>query len=167
MKNKNNIIIFSVVFLLLGAFIGLIVWGQVTKNDSARKFENMTSREVALQQTTDMATEYHIHPELTVLVNGKEVPVPENLGVTATGMTALHTHNEKGIIHVEAPVIMDFTLGDFFAVWGKDFSRTKLLDNVVTDASEVVITVNGQKVDTYENTILRDKDTIVVSYQDK
>jgi flagellar hook protein FlgE len=36
------------------------------------------------------------------------------------------------------------------AFWGKDFSRTKLLDNKVDENTELVVTVNGQKVDTYE-----------------
>jgi hypothetical protein len=114
-----------------------------------------------------MTTEYHIHPELSIFMNGTEVPIPLNLGVKATGMTAIHTHNEKGVIHVEAPIKKDFTLGDFFAVWGKDFSQTKLLDTTVDDKSEIIVTVNGQKVDTYENTVVGDKDKIVISYQSK
>ena len=32
---------------------------------------------------------------------------------------------------------------------------------------EIEVTVNGQKVDTYENTMLRDKDKIVIIYQSK
>ena len=146
---------------------GLIVWGKTATNRKTEDLQSMSSREIALRQTTDMATTYHVHPELTIFVNGTEVSIPEDLGVTATGMTAIHTHDEKGVIHVEAPVKKDFTLGDFFAVWGKDFSRTKLLDTVADDKSEVVVTVNGQVVDTYENTILHDKDKIVISYEVK
>lgn len=146
---------------------GLIFWGRVSTSKKNESLVNMSSRELALHMTTDMATEYHIHPELTILMNGTEVPLPQNLGVTATGMTSIHTHDEKGVIHVEAPIKKDFVLGDFFAVWGKDFSQSKLLDVAVEDTSEIVVTVNGQKVDTYENTVLRDKDKIVISYQAK
>jgi hypothetical protein len=114
-----------------------------------------------------MATEFHIHPELMIIINGKEELVPQNLGVESTCMTSIHTHGEKNILHVEAPVKKDFTLGDFFAVWKKDFSKTKLLDNVASDKSEIIVSVNEQVVDSYENTILRDKDKIVISYQPK
>lgn len=160
---KKTLIIVGVIALIAG----LIYWGGAAKRKEQSNLENMTSREVALRSTTDMATEYHIHPELSIVVNGTEVPVPLNLGVKATGMTAIHTHDEKGIIHVEAPIKKDFTLGDFFAVWGKDFSRTKLLDNEINENTEIIVTVNGQKVDTYENTILGDKDKIVIIYQSK
>jgi sulfur carrier protein ThiS len=112
-----------------------------------------------------MATEYHIHPELTIMLNGKEVLVPHNVGIQPTCMTSIHTHDEPHVLHVEAPVKRDFTLGDFFAVWQKDFSSTKLLDNTVGEGSEIVVTVNGEKVNTYENTILRDKDKIIITYQ--
>lgn len=160
---KKTLIIVGVIALIAG----LIYWGGAAKRKEGAELENMTSREVALQSTTDMATKYHIHPELSIVVNGDEVPIPLNLGVKATGMTAIHTHDEKGIIHVEAPIKKDFTLGDFFAVWGKDFSSTKLLDIAVNENTEIVVTVNGQKVNTYENTIFRDKDKIVISYQSK
>jgi len=160
---KKTLFIVGVIALIAG----LIYWGGAAKRKEKADLENMTSREIALRSTTDMATEYHIHPELSIFVNGTEAPIPLNLGVKPTGMTAIHTHDEKGVIHVEAPIKKDFTLGDFFAVWGKDFSRTKLLDNEVTENTEIVVTVNGQKVDTYENTLLRDKDKIVISYQSK
>jgi plastocyanin domain-containing protein len=160
---KKTLFIVGVIALIAG----LIYWGGASKRKERSELESMSSREVALRSTTDMTTEYHIHPELSIFMNGTEVPIPLNLGVKATGMTAIHTHNEKGVIHVEAPIKKDFTLGDFFAVWGKDFSQTKLLDTTVDDKSEIIVTVNGQKVDTYENTVVGDKDKIVISYQSK
>lgn len=158
---KKTLFIVGVIALIAG----LIYWGGASKRKERSELESMSSREIALRSTTDMATQYHIHPELSIFVNGIEVPIPHNLGVGATGMTAIHTHDEKGVIHVEAPIQKDFTLGDFFAVWDKDFSSTKLLENTVDKKSEIIVTVNGEKVDTYENTILQDKDKIVISYQ--
>ncbi len=159
------------VLLVVGGSIaiiaGLVYWNGSAVQKEKAELERMTSREVALRSTTDMATEYHIHPELAIFINSAEVSIPQNLGVKANGMTAIHTHDEKGVIHVEAPIKKDFVLGDFFAVWGKDFSSTKLIDATVSENTEIVVTVNGQKVDTYENTPLRDKDKIVVSYQAK
>ncbi len=146
---------------------GLVLWGVAASSKKNEALMNMSSRELALRQTTDMATKYHIHPELAIFVDGTQIAIPQNLGVNATGMTAIHTHDEEGVIHVEAPIQKDFTLGDFFAVWGKDFSAAKLFDKAVDATHEIVVTVNGERVQTYENTILRDKDKIVISYQAK
>ncbi|MDP9249125.1 MAG: hypothetical protein M3M85_01260 [bacterium] len=162
---KSGTILSIVVIILV--FGGLLLAGNMAKTGKVEKEQALTSREVALACTTDMATEYHIHPALMVIVNGEEVLVPENIGITPNCMTSIHTHHEKNVLHVEAPVQKDFTLGDFFAVWGKDFSSSKLLDNVITDKSEIVVTVNGVRVETYENTVLGDKDKIVIEYRQK
>lgn len=162
---KKYLIVIAVV-VVFGA-VAFIFFPKHATPEEIATTASMTSREVTLRCTTDMATEYHIHPELTIFVNGTEVLVPKDLGVTPSCMTAIHTHGEKHVLHVESPVQKDFTLGDFFAVWKKDFSRIKLLDNVVTDSSEILVTVNGVNVDTYENTILRDKDQVVISYRNK
>ena len=42
-----------------------------------------------------------------------------------------------------------------------------IFDHVVDDTHEIVVTVNGGRVETYENTLLVDKDRIVISYQAK
>lgn len=82
---------------------------------------------------------YHIHAHLNVFVDGTGVWVPAGVGVTrpivldplrhdpvvkaAKGYYWLHTHDESGIIHAEAPEQHAFTLGQFFDVWGQPLSR--------------------------------------------
>lgn len=114
-----------------------------------------TNREVALRCTTDMATQFHIHPQLKIMINGAPQEVPANIGIGARCMNALHTHDASGTIHVESPEKRDFTLADFFAVWGKPFSQ----DQIIRE------TVNGIEVKDYENTVFRDKDQIVIYYE--
>ena len=47
----------------------------------------------------------HIHPGLSVSVNGELVTVPTDIGINAEqAMAALHTHDTVGTIHVESPV---------------------------------------------------------------
>lgn len=148
--------------------IALLLWQNAGKGEENNdRYAAMTSREAALICTTDMATEYHIHPELKIFINGAETPLPPNIGIKPGCMNSIHTHDGGGVIHVESPVEKQFTLGDFFAVWQEDFSRTKILDAEVTEKTELVVTVNGEPVDTYENTVLRDKDKIVITYQKK
>lgn len=62
----------------------------------------------------------HFHAHLDVYVDGKKVAVPELVGINvgANYLTELHTHDARGVIHVEAQKARDFTLGQFFAEWG-------------------------------------------------
>lgn len=108
---------------------------------------------------------FHIHPELEIFINNEKIPIPANIGIVKGCAKHLHTHDETGKLHVEALVKKEYTLSDFFAVWEKDFSSNRLLDNVADGKSEIIVTVNGIKVETYENTILKDKDKIVIEYR--
>ena len=61
----------------------------------------------------------HIHQHLDIYVNGKHEAVPANIGIyDGQFLTELHTHDATGLMHVESPVAKNFTLGEFFGVWG-------------------------------------------------
>lgn len=67
------------------------------------------------------ATHYHSH--LDIFVDGKKVAggVPANIGINpgAQYITELHTHDTRGVIHVESPKENDeFSLGQFVGEWG-------------------------------------------------
>lgn len=146
--------------------VGLLIWqSSVAKQKKVERQAEQTSREVALTCTTDMATVYHIHPELTILFNGVVQTLPNNIGIQPNCMTSIHTHSSDGVFHVEAPIAKDFTLSDFFAVWKKDFSEKRILEQDVVAPATLTVTVNGEIVTSYENTLLRDKDTIIISYK--
>jgi hypothetical protein len=66
-----------------------------------------------------VATHYHSH--LDIFANGKKVTVPALIGINpgAGYLTELHTHDTRGVIHIESPTKNDhFTLGQFVAEWG-------------------------------------------------
>jgi hypothetical protein len=66
-----------------------------------------------------VATHYHSH--LDIFVDGKHVAVPKYIGINlgANYLTELHTHDTRGVIHVESPKSNDhFSLGQFVAEWG-------------------------------------------------
>lgn len=67
----------------------------------------------------------HIHQHLDVFVNGKPVTVPAGIGINmnARFISQLHTHDVSGVIHVESDQVRDFTLGQFFDVWGVRFTK--------------------------------------------
>jgi hypothetical protein len=137
--------------------IGLTLWGSYSGS-------TLTTRELALSCTTDALTQFHIHPHLRIIINGTEQIIPAGTGITLACLHPIHTHDSTGTIHIESPVARDFTLGDFFAVWNKPFSKDQILDYKADATHAVTITVNGIRVDTYENTVMHDHDDIVISY---
>jgi hypothetical protein len=167
--NKTGMIFFGgiVAVAALLIIVGVVASKKKGLDEGPRNYETMTSREVALICTTDMATEFHIHPMLRIIIDGKDQVIPADIGIVNGCMNAIHTHDATGKLHVESPVQKDFTLGDFFAVWKQPFDRAHVLDKVAEGGASIRMTVNGALVDTYENTILRDEDQIVIEYASK
>lgn len=90
----------------------------------------------------------HIHSHLTLFVNGKQIAIPQFIGVVQQSKTTgclywLHTHGPDGIIHTEAPEIAGYTLGNFFHIWGASLSRNA----IATFNGPVTAFVNGYKYD--------------------
>jgi hypothetical protein len=93
-----------------------------TKAPWPPEYEFLADRLSALGLTTlaqeGLAT--HIHAHLDVFVDGRRVAVPALVGINpgAGYLTELHTHDTRGVIHVESPREDDeFTLGQFFGEW--------------------------------------------------
>ncbi len=155
--------IFAVIGVSVVALLGVLFLR--TTPEPVQSQSEKTNREVALTCTTDMATEFHIHPTLEIVVNGEKQLIPPNIGIQAGCMNALHTHDAVGTIHVESPEKRDFTLADFFAVWEQSFSKDEILSSKANATHRVRVTVDETEVDTFENTILKDGEHIVISYE--
>ena len=95
-----------------------------------------------------MGTAEHYHPNLQIIIDGQQVQVPANIGVDpATGaMSAVHTHETDGTIHIEADTVGEvFTLGQLFTQWGLKLTPTQIggvrVDNgalrVISDGTPV------------------------------
>lgn len=157
-------ILLPLVLVVLG--VGLVF---VFRSPSAQPSDlvetTRTTREVALACDKEMAHGFHVHSTLEIVVNGEPVLVPQNIGVRETCMTVLHTHTPDGLIHVESPEKRDFTLADFFAVWEKPFTKDEILSYRTDPTHRIVVTVDGVEVDTFENTVLRDAERIVIRYE--
>jgi hypothetical protein len=75
---------------------------------------------LGLQPLSQEGVATHIHAHLDIFVNGKHIEVPALIGINpgANYLTELHTHDTRGVIHVESPKKNDeFTLGQFAAEW--------------------------------------------------
>lgn len=96
-----------------------------------------------------MGTAEHYHPQLEVIVDGEQVQVPANIGVDpATGaMSALHTHETDGTIHIEADTVGEvFTLGQLFTQWGVKLTATQIGGVTAKAGDRVTITSDGEPV---------------------
>ncbi len=155
--HKKSYAVWWIAGIVIVIGIGLLLWG-------GQSVSTKTNRELALSCTTDPLTRFHIHPNLQIFVNGVQQTIPADLGISLTCMHPIHTHDASGVIHIESPEPRDFTLGDFFAVWNKPFSKDQILDAKVDATHSIKVTVNGTPVDTYENTVMHDNDQIVITY---
>lgn len=178
---KKAIIIVVITFGVLG--LGTFLFIQDQKHPEIKDpWGQKSTRDLALTCLEQEFTDFHIHPELTIMINGQKQDMPANIGINSGGgastthdqafqsgacLHPIHTHSADGIIHVESPVERPYTLGDFFAVWGKVFIKDQILDSK-TDASHVIrVTVNDQDSTEFENLVLKDKDKIQIIYEEK
>lgn len=111
-----------------------------------------------VQCNTSEQLAYHVHAHLAIYVDGRPRAVPLAIGIqnaqtqqTEQGPFAgggdcfywLHTHTTDGIIHIESPNQVEYTLAQFFAVWGQPLSATK----VGPASGTVTAYVNGKLVE--------------------
>ena len=55
----------------------------------------------------------------------------------------------------------------FFIIWGETFNENQILDYVVDDNHEIVVTLDGERVDTYEDTVIEDQEVLRIEYRAK
>lgn len=155
--NKANLFIFGglAVFIVLIVVLGTFFDRQELSATTATFWRET---EIACLPLGHQNLEVHIHPSLSILVDGQQETIPADIGITDDCMAEIHTHDESGQIHVEslnADKASQFTLSDFFKVWGREVQR----EGYVT-----AITVNGLKVDKASDLIFKDLDQIVINY---
>lgn len=98
----------------------------------------------------------HIHPTLTIFIDGDEETIPANLGIEGSCMREVHTHDTTGSIHIEtAKLGSTYTLADFFTVWGEEHDRQGYV---------LEITQDGEVKESVEDVILSDHSVIQMSY---
>jgi hypothetical protein len=100
-----------------------------------------------LAQLKEEGQVLHIHQHLDIIVNGQPVAVPANIGVAATYISPIHTHDTRGILHVESPIQATFTLGNFFDVWGVLLTADCIGGYCANASSTLGVYVDGQKVE--------------------
>ena len=112
-------------------------------------------------------TTMHEHADVEIFVHGKKEPIPTDIGIDPAAGTiqSIHTHDDTGLVHLESSESREFTLGEFFGVWGVRFTPS-CLGAYCNDANNrLQVFVDGDEVtDDLQDVQLDDQTVIVVTY---
>ena len=118
-----------------------------------------------------------VHSHLTIMMDNKSIITPSQIGIdkplwkdhaldkygapgmpmqgmTMPGMAPIYTTDNSGLINIGSVVNRNYTLGEFFQIWGLNL-----------DGKTVKATVDGKPVQDFKNIVLRDKENIVLHVQ--
>src|SRR5204863_2260970 len=88
----------------------------------------------------------HHHTDLLIYVNGQPATVPANVGLSSDVQSPLHTHTDKGTIHIESQdTNFQPVLGQFMDVWGVYFTKDCLGGDCASGDTKIRAYVNGQE----------------------
>ena len=179
-KRRNKILGGAALLVLALAIIGFVALsgGDKKTPEEAQKglqqtpgpweplTEGLEERESALDLPAPSDTIYHVHAQLKIFVNGKPMPVPNNIGIDAEKgfLSSLHTHDEKGIMHMEAVEPYPFTLGQFMTVWGVTFTPTQLGAFRAGNGLVLETYLNGKKVPNGPALQMKQSDRVVIGF---
>lgn len=104
--------------------------------------------DIGLSALTQEGSAMHIHAHLDLFVNGARIIVPAGIGIDSVArfISPIHTHNASGIIHIESNVVRNFTLGQFFDVWGVRFTKDCIGGYCNIATSTLAVYANGIRV---------------------
>lgn len=172
-------------YLILIVIVGAAIFALVTRKDNDTPTASPTTNAAGLQETDapwqpeksklaerlaglqlpSDGTALHQHVLLQVFIDGKEVPMPANIGIIPGSVeSSLHTHDVSGVIHMEASKPYTFKLGQLFDVWGVVFKDAQIGSYKNTADKIVSVYVNGKKIDNPRDYTFEEKDKIVISY---
>ncbi len=162
---KMESILLSVAVLATAAFVAVVLFSPNTLTDEPADWEVV---DVCLAGHSEIVS--HDHATLRIFIDGSEVTIAANIGIDDSecdGMRGIHTHDETGKLHIETPTPMNAPIGAFFEIWGETFNENQILNSVADEDSEVVMYVNGELNDEYQNSVIHNNDAIEIHYRDK
>jgi len=153
-RRRDQVMIGGAALVLVTAIVVVLVMvigGNKAKVLPVRPMaQGATVDDVKCQLTEQVA--YHIHQHLAIFVNGAQKTIPAGIGIPGgtpvQGEVAggkclywLHTHDTSGVIHVESPTQRNYTLGQFFDIWGWPLTTSQ----VGRATGKVTTYVNGKQ----------------------
>jgi hypothetical protein len=129
--------------VLVIGIVGMAVLYRVGSSTSGPAGQPVAN--VYCDEGEQLAAHYHVH--LGIVNKGQPVKVPANIGIRPSCLYWLHTHDDSGVIHIEAPegqVNRRFTLADFFEVWGQPLSSEQVSTINLRSGDQLKVWVDGQ-----------------------
>ncbi|MBO0887770.1 hypothetical protein J2P12_01575 [Candidatus Bathyarchaeota archaeon] len=145
-RRQRTIIGFAIVILLVAIIVGVVIFYPRAPPDPVR----LPSY---LDHCVLGSLVYHSHPNLVITISGvsQQIPVTFGSGFDTDCARVIHTHDSTGVLHVETDQDMNYTLGDWFLIWGHwagsttttIFNSTQVFNNKVGSGHTLTMTVNG------------------------
>ena len=144
-KNKSTIIWIIVAVLIVGGLFAL------PRFFGSSSFSGGSGAPCLAQH---LSVREHIHPQLTIAMDGEFETIPATIG-NSPCLRTIHTHDRTGELHVEPQDSSEYTLADFFRTWGKSIER---------EGYALEITVNGTLVENPAAIIFEGGQRIAMEY---
>ena len=115
----------------------------------------------ALEQTA-----YHIHAHLTIYINGKQVAIPQGIGIASDQSCFywLHTHTSDGVVHIEFPNKGTPTLGNFLDIWGQSFNSLGYQNELASSTGWTIYVDGKQVTENFNQLVLQPHQVITIAY---
>ena len=172
MKIKQNQDLLKGIFLSLVSVTVLTSIYYLNIPDESTPEENKYLKsDICYYTLQGIKSDYHYHLQLNITINGERVEIPTNVGFEKdeNGETLflhpIHTYDNSGRVHVETTKNTTAKLGFFFEIWGEEFGNDQIFSYTADSNHIIEMTVDGQNVDTFEETILEPLIYIEIEYR--
>jgi hypothetical protein len=106
----------------------------------------------------------HEHANVQIFVHGEPQTIPVNVGINEAdgAIESIHTHETSGTVHIESETARQFTLGEFFGVWGVRLTPSCLGGHCNDGDNRLRVYVDGEQVSTDPRDVPLDDQTVIV-----
>lgn len=134
--------------------------------------------EIGLPRLTQEGSAMDMHVQLSVEVEGTKVRVPASIGLNGEEVaggrmvsgfvSAIHTHDDSGLVHVHSPDVREYTLGQLFDVWSVTLTANRIGGYCVEEGHTLSVEANGEAViGDPRALVLQDEQRIAIDYGDE
>ena len=160
-KNYRMLRNWAIIIGIFGAVILLLWWGFSSLSQESKACKTDPVSEINIGSHENLAL--HVHSDLKIIIDSKQQIIPSNIGVLPGILRPVHTHDATGEIHMEGKCPREYSLGEFFELWGRTFDKECIFDRCTTNGT-LTMSVNGKENAEFQNYIMHDKDEILITY---